>query len=287
MRRQSDYHARERARDDSCREWQSRYPLSVPAPLPFSVAIVTLNEEINLPRCLESVRGLAAEIVVLDSGSTDRTQEIAHSFGAKFETHPWSGFVAQKTRVFSLCSQPWVLNLDADEVVSPEMAQSLRKLLSSGEPAQSGFEVNRRTFYLGDWVRHAWNPDWVLRLARRDGSRWTGHDPHAHLEVNGQTARLGGDLFHYSYRNLEDHLRRTIHYARVGAERYGSEGRSQGWHQLVFSPWAAFLKKMIFKSAWRDGWRGWIICVVTAFGVFAKHAFRLEKQWSKLKVRQQ
>lgn len=229
-----------------------------------------------MPRCLESVRGLAAEIVVVDSGSTDRTREVAQGFGARIEPHPWSGFVAQKTHLFSLCSQPWVLNLDADEVVSPELGESLRKLFLGGGPAPDGFEINRRTFYLGDWVRHAWQPDWVLRLVRRERARWTGHDPHAHLEVAGATQPLIGDLLHYSYRDLADHLARTIRYARVGAERYAREGRPLRWHHLALSPWAAFFKKMIFKSAWRDGWRGWIISVVTMFGVFAKHAFRLE-----------
>lgn len=250
----------------------------MPVPLPLSVAVVTLNEESNLPRCLESVQGLAAEIVVLDSGSTDHTAEIARSFGARFETQPWAGFVAQKTRAFSLCTQPWVLNLDADEVVSAELAESLRRAFASGELGQGGFEINRRTYYLGDWIRHAWHPDWVLRLARRDGARWVGHDPHAHLEVAGVTARLSGDLLHYSYRSLEDHLARTIHYARVGADRYEQEGRAVRWYHLVISPWAAFFKKLILKSAWRDGWRGWTISVVTMFGVFAKHAFRLEKK---------
>jgi hypothetical protein len=171
-----------------------------------------------------------------------------------------------------------VLNLDADEVVSPELADALRRIFSDGSPPQGGFEINRRSFYLGDWIRHAWNPDWVLRLARREDARWTGHDPHAHLEVAGGTARLNGDLLHFSYRNLEDHLARTIHYARVGAVRYESEGRPLRWYHLVGSPWAAFLKKMILKSAWRDGWRGWLISAVTMFGVFAKHAFRLERK---------
>lgn len=250
----------------------------MPAPLPLSVAVVTLNAETNLPRCLESVQGLAAEIVVLDSGSTDRTAEIACRFGARFETQPWAGFVAQKTRAFGLCVQPWVLNLDADEVVSAQLAESLRNLFSKGEPKQRGFEINRRTFYLGEWVRHAWNPDWVLRLACRDGARWAGHDPHAHLEVAGVTARLSGELLHYSYRSLEDHLNRTIHYARIGADRYEQEGCTVRWHHIIISPWAAFFKKLILKSAWRDGWRGWIISMVTMFGVFAKHAFRLERE---------
>jgi glycosyltransferase involved in cell wall biosynthesis len=266
-------------RDDSCREWPSRYPAPVPAPFALSVAIVTLNEEANLPRCLESVRGLAAEIVVVDSGSTDRTADIARDFGAKFLIQSWQGHVAQKNIALAACSQPWVLSLDADEAVSEELATALRKLFASGEPAADGYEINRRTFYLGNWVRHSWNPEWRLRLARRDVARWHGNDPHDRLEISsGKTARLTGELLHYSYANLQDHFQRTVRYARISADALHSTGKPCRWYHLVLSPWAAFLKKMISKSAWRDGWRGWIISVVTAFGVFAKYALLLEKK---------
>jgi hypothetical protein len=161
-------------------------------------------------------------------------------------------------------------------VVSPELAASLIKAFAAGQPAVSGFWLNRRTFYLGQWIWHAWYPEWILRLVRREEARWGGLDPHAKLEVNGPTGRLEGDLLHYSFRDLEDHLQRTISYARTMAQSYAANGRRFHWYQLAFSPWAAFFKHLLLKQGWRDGWRGWLISGVRAVDVFAKYAFLLE-----------
>lgn len=249
--------------------------------LPLSVALVTLNEESNLPRCLASVRAFAAEIVIVDSGSTDRTADLAREQGARFDSVPWRGFVAQKNEVWSRCTQPWVLNLDADEVVSPELAVALAHAFAGGEPAVNGFYLNRRTFYLGDWIWHAWYPEWILRLARREGARWGGLDPHARLETSGPTQRLPGDLLHYSFRDLEDHLQRSIRYARTMAQSYAAQGRRFHWHHLLLSPWFAFFKHVLLKQGFRDGWRGWLISGVKAVDVFAKYAFLLEHERAK------
>ena len=246
--------------------------------LPLSVAIITLNEEEHLPRCLASVRELASEIVVVDSGSTDRTAKIAKESGAVFLFEPWAGHVAQKNKALAACSQPFVLSLDADEEVSPELAEALRQLLADRLPGPDGFWINRRTFYLGQWIRHSWNPEWRVRLVRKERARWTGRDPHDRLEVQGNTTRLAGDILHYSYADLQDHFSRTLRYARISAETLRRNGKTCRWYHLVFSPWLAFLKKLVLRSAWRDGWRGWIISVATFFGVFAKYAFRLEMQ---------
>jgi glycosyltransferase involved in cell wall biosynthesis len=246
--------------------------------LPLSVAIVTLNEEANLPRLLESVRGLAAEIVIVDSGSTDRTEAIAKEAGAVFATAPWEGFVVQKNRSLDRCTQPWVLFLDADEALSPELAASVRRLFANGPaPDAEGFWLNRRTWYLGAWIWHAWYPEWRLRLARRGAGRWGGMDPHAKLEVGGATKRLEGDLLHYSFRDLQDHLERTIRYSRTMANSYIKTGKRFRWSYLLLSPWVAFFKHLVLKQGWRDGWRGWLISVIRAIDVFAKYAFLLEK----------
>ena len=255
------------------------------APLPLSVAVVTLNEEANLPRLLESVRGLTAEIVVVDSGSTDCTEAIARQAGARFLTAPWNGFILQKNRSLEACTQPWVLFLDADEALSPELAASLRALFSGdGEPKAQGYWINRRTWYLGAWIWHAWYPEWRLRLVRRDAARWGGLDPHAHLELEGSSARITGDLLHYSFRDLEDHLHRTIGYARTMAGSYAARGRPFRWRHLLFSPWVAFFKHFVLKQGWRDGWRGWVISVVRLFDCFAKYAFLLERSLSAKKT---
>ena len=248
------------------------------APLPLAVSIITLNEEQNLPRCLASVRELAAEIVIIDSGSTDRTAEIARQFNARFEVHSWPGHVAQKNVALNRCTQPWVLSLDADEALTPELASAIREHLTGPAPLVDGFFINRRTFYLGDWLWHIWYPQWRLRLVRRAAAQWQGHDPHDRLEVTGTTTRLTGDLLHYTYRDLADHFLRMIRYARVLADVYEREGRRFRWHQLVVTPWLEFLKYLVLKRAWRDGWRGWIVACMHMISVFAKYTFLFEKR---------
>jgi glycosyltransferase involved in cell wall biosynthesis len=251
----------------------------------LSAAIITLNEEANLPRCLESVRKLVTEIVVIDSGSTDRTREVAEKFGAIFEFHPWQGHVAQKNLALQRCSQPWVLCLDADEAVSPELATALRAALASN-PSEDGFFVNRLNFYLGRWIRHAWYPEWRMRVVRRGRAQWGGLDPHDKLEVQGQTRRLTGDLLHYPYSSLQDHLETELKYARITADSLERSGRSFHWLPAIFSPSFAFLKVIVIKSGWLDGWRGWTIASARWFGTFAKYAFLLERRWSSRRDRE-
>jgi glycosyltransferase involved in cell wall biosynthesis len=250
-------------------------------PLPISAAIITLNEEKNLQRCLESVRGLVSEIVVIDSGSTDGTHAIAEKFGAIFEVRSWPGYVAQKNAALQRCSQPWVLCLDADEEVSPELKKTICELFQNGGPSEDGFDINRLNFYLGKWIRHAWHPEWRLRLARKNRAQWVGLDVHERLEVVGKTKKIHGNLFHYSFRSIEDHLFNSISFAKLSANSYAKVGRNCHWYHIIFSPWLAFLKILIVKSGWRDGWRGWVIAGAKWLNVFAKYAFLLERRWKK------
>lgn len=243
--------------------------------LPLSVAIIAFNEESNLPRCLESVRGIAGEIVIVDDGSRDRTVEIASQFDAHVIEHKWLGYVGQKNLAWQHCTQPWVLSLDADEALTPELAVSIRTAVGGDDPAD-GYELNRRTFYLGDWIWHAWYPEWRMRLARREKACWKGLEPHDYLEVTGRHARLRGNLLHYSYRDLADHLQRTLKYASMGAQAEIQAGKPFRWHKLVFSPWMRFWRTLIIKRAWRDGWRGWIIAFSACMAGFAKYALVYE-----------
>jgi glycosyltransferase involved in cell wall biosynthesis len=250
-------------------------------PLPLSVSIITLNEEHNLGRCLDSVRSLAAEIVVIDSGSTDRTGDIARQAGAHFEFNTWPGHIAQKNFALHRCSQPWVLCLDADEALSPELAGAIRALFAAGEPVCDGYWVNRRTFYLGRWIRHALCPEWKLRLVRRGRACWGGLNPHDHLETEGPTARLAGDLLHYSHENFQDHIQTVINYARIGAASYEQAGKEFRWYKLLCHPWFNFLKRLVIKQAWRDGWRGWILAYVSLLSAAVKYLLLLEKHMRK------
>lgn len=243
--------------------------------LPLSVAIIAFNEEEKLPRCLESLKDVAAEIVVVDDGSKDRTVEIAESFGARVIKKEWLGYIKQKNFAWEQCREPWVLSLDADEVLTPELAASIRRTLE-GPDLLDGYAVNRRTFYLGDWVWHAWYPEWRMRLARRKKAQWKGADPHDYLDVAGKTGRLDGDLLHYSYKDLLDHLQRTVRYAHLSAQAEIQAGKPFRWHKLVFSPWVRFWRALIVKQAWRDGWRGWIIAASALMAATAKYAFIYE-----------
>jgi glycosyltransferase involved in cell wall biosynthesis len=249
--------------------------------LPISAAVITLNEEKNLPRCLESLRDLVSEIIIIDSGSTDRTREIAEKSGAIFEVHPWQGHIGQKNIALRRCTHSWVLCLDADEAVSPELASALRRVFEKGEPPGNGFYVNRLNFYLGQWIRHAWQPEWRLRLVRKAEAKWGGLDPHDKLEVAGPTSRLAGNLLHWSFDSLRDHFQKTIKYAEIMAGSYAREGLPCRWYHILFSPWMAFFKILILKNGWRDGWRGWIVAGAKWINVFAKYAFLLERRWPK------
>lgn len=246
------------------------------SPLPLSLAVIALNEEANIARCLGSVSGLVSEIVVIDSGSTDRTGEIARDFGARVIHNPWPGHVAQKNVALEHCTQPWVLSLDADEALDSELYAAIRAVLA--EPGEiHGFEVNRLNSYLGAWIRHAWYPEWRLRLVRRDRGCWTGMDPHDHLTVDGPTRRLSGHLLHYSYPDLKTHLTTTVRYGEISGHQLAARGKRVGPLKIALAPLWRFWRSLLIKQAWRDGWRGWMIAFSSMFAGFAKYAFYLER----------
>ena len=246
--------------------------------LPLSVSIITLNEESNLDCCLQSVADLAAEIIIIDSGSTDQTAAIANRYGAFFHFNEWPGHVAQKNYALTRCTQPWVLSLDADEALDQTLQQAIQGKLAAGEPLADGYWVNRKTFYLNDWIRHAWYPEWRLRLVRKEIACWEGSDPHDHMKEPEKTGRLQGHLLHYSYKDLQDHLMTTIKYARIGAKADIEKGGGFKWHKLLFSPVFRFFRSLVIKQAWRDGWRGWIIAFSSMLSCFAKYAFIYEHE---------
>jgi glycosyltransferase involved in cell wall biosynthesis len=250
------------------------------AKLPLSVAIVTFNEEKKLAACLESVAPFAAEIVVVDSYSTDGSVTCAERYGARVTQRAWPGFLAQKNFAFELCTQEWVLGIDHDECVSPELQASIRRAIEANDPTIAGFEINRKNFYLGRWIEHSWYPDWIIRMARRGKGKWAGSEMHARLDVEGEVRRLEGDLHHYPYANLQAHLERTIQYAKMNATYMAEAGVQARWHHVLLRPIGAFLKKMILKGAWLDGIPGVIIAFSSLIGVFAKYAYLWEMQRS-------
>lgn len=253
----------------------------VDKPLPLSLAVITFNEEKNLNRCLESAKGLVSEIVIVDSGSTDKTLQIAKENNALVYQNAWPGHVAQKNIALGKCTQPWVISLDADEAISKILRRSVINLFVQGEPDKDGYWVNRKNYYLGAWIEHAWFPEWRLRIAKREVACWEGGDPHDKLSVSGLTGKLSGDILHFSYVDFQDHINRTINYSKIGAQTMINRGKKFKWYKLVFSPWIRFYKSLIFKQAWRDGLRGWIIAYSSLLTCFAKYAFLLEAKLEK------
>ena len=244
--------------------------------LELSVSIISFNEEANIGACLDAIKDIAAEIIVVDSQSTDRTVEIAKTFGAQVFTEEWKGHIAQKNSALGKCTQRWILSLDCDEIISPELKSSIVSALSS--PDFDGYQVNRKTFFLGRWLNHAWQPDWNLRLVKKGIGHWQGLDPHDSLAISATAGKLSGDLLHYSFRDLRDCLERTIRYARISAESYDAAGKRFSWAQLLLNPVHGFVKQYFIKRGFLDGMPGFIAASIHFIYVFLKYAFIFERQ---------
>ena len=208
----------------------------------LSLCIITRNEEGNLSRCMDSVP-FADDRVVLDCGSTDGTVELARSLGARVFVEEFRGHVKQKERAVELAEHRWVLSLDADEELSPELAREIQQILDADDDGVAGYELPRKTEYLGRFIEHSgWWPEYRLRLFDRDRGRWTGRDPHDRVEVSGgQVKRLHGPLYHYNYRDLRHHLEKVNRYSSSLAEEMDRLNKRGVMTKLVLDPpWKFF-----------------------------------------------
>jgi glycosyltransferase involved in cell wall biosynthesis len=245
-------------------------------PLTLSVAIITKNEEANLARTLESVRW-ADEIVIVDCESTDRTGEIAQSFGAKFFVEKWKGFGAQKNSAIAKCSSDWVLALDADEEVSRELAQEIRDLLS-GSPAQDAWFLPRRNFFLGRWIRHGgYYPDRKLRLFRRGSCQFEERAVHETIRSAGPVGDLRGDLLHHAYPTLDSYIEHMNRYSSLGATQAVARGKtSAGRLAFLWNVWlvpaATFKYNYLLRLGFLDGREGFLLHLYHSAYVSWKYA---------------
>jgi glycosyltransferase involved in cell wall biosynthesis len=243
----------------------------------LSVGIITKNEERNINRCILSVRDIADEIIVVDSGSSDRTIEIARDLGATVHHQDWLGFSGQKNYAAGLATMDYILMLDADEEVSEELRRSIAEAISAGQ--FDGWEVNRRTYYLGGFLDHVWHPEWRLRLFRKGKGIFEG-ELHEKVICAGNVGRLRGDLHHYSYKGLKDQILRLVRYAEQSAVIMQKEGRKFRFINLFFNPCWAFAKVLI-RGGILDGYRSFIIAVFEGIYTFLKYAFLLEEELKK------
>ena len=245
--------------------------------LSLSVVIITLNEEANLSRTLEGVKW-ADEIVVLDSGSTDRTREIAESFHTKFFAEPWKGFAAQKNSALQKATGDWILSLDADEEVEPALAQEIRELLHK-HPAEAGFWIPRKNFFLGRWMRHGgFYPDPKLRLFRRGAGAFEDRLVHEDVRVKGNTGKLRNHLLHHAYPTLESYLEHMNRYSSLGAQMAVSR-RKAGFSliDIVVRPQLTFFHNYFVRGGFLDGREGLLLHLYHANYVSWKYA----KAWER------
>lgn len=248
--------------------------------MPLSVAIVCKNNELTIERTLGSVASLASEIVVVDSGSTDNTIPLLERYSARVIRSEWMGHVKTKQRALEACTQPWVLCIDSDESIEPDLAASIRRILSLGEALAGGYEVNRKVYYKGRALNHAWQPEWRVRLVRRELFRWGGLDPHDSLGAIDAAAtkieRITGTMRHDSITTFAEFFAKQAVHARTMANSLYAAGKRGSVVRLIGSPIGAMLKQVVIKQAWRDGYAGWLAASATAAGTLIKHAVLLE-----------
>ncbi|HKK20384.1 MAG TPA: glycosyltransferase family 2 protein [candidate division Zixibacteria bacterium] len=247
---------------------------------PVSVVVISRDEERNIGRCLESV-GWADDIVLIDSQSQDRTVEIAQEHGARIFSPVWRGYGAAKQEGVRQARCDWILSLDADEVVTPELTEEIKHVLSEEDPA-SGYYLPRRTQFLGRWIKHCgWYPDHILRLFDRAKGGFTDAVVHEKVVVEGRTGYLKNDLLHYSYPSLEDYFRKYNRYTTLGAEEAYRRGSRAGWFDIVIKPYVAFLKHYIARQGFRDGLEGFLVSILSSSAVMVKYAKLREIQRQK------
>ncbi len=246
--------------------------------LPISVAIITNNEERILAVTLSSIADIADEIIVVDSGSTDNTIAIAENFGCKIFRQEWKGYASQKNFALSKCSNDWILCIDADEVVSEKLKKSLVSAIN--QKKVSVFLINRRTYYLGKLLKRAWQPDWKHRLVNKSANpQWENDFVHETLLFNGEAEKLQGELIHYSYRNLNHHIKKTIEYAKLSAESLYNSGIKFKFLNLVLNPLFKFLRLYIINLGFVDGIQGLFAGFSAFFYTFLKYAYLWELEF--------
>lgn len=238
--------------------------------LPISLVIITFNEEAHIERCIRSCP-FVDDIVVVDSFSTDRTVEIATKAGARIFQEKWKGFGPQKAFAAAQAKNPWILSLDADEALSPELAEEIIAKFSQLD-AEAGYLVPRRSYYLGRWINHGgWYPDYQLRMFNKNKSQWNSAALHEKVEVKRQL-KFQRDLHHWVFDDLADQVQTNNRYSGLGAQALADKGRRFSYFNLLTKPATKFVETYFFKAGILDGLPGFLISVSAAYSVFLKWA---------------
>lgn len=239
----------------------------------LSAVIITFNEEKNIERCLSSLKNVVDEIVVLDSFSTDRTEEICRKHGVSFYQHAFDGHIQQKNRAITYAKYPHVLSLDADEALDETLQRSIREVKENF--VMDGYYMNRLTNYCGHWVKHCgWYPDRKLRLWDSRKGEWRGINPHDKYELFEGDKRAGyiqGDILHYSYYSIEDHYKQVEYFTTIAAKAYEEKGKGAAWYKLIVNPVAKFIDHYLLKLGFLDGQAGYLISRISAYATYLKY----------------
>ena len=239
----------------------------------LSVVIITFNEEKNLGRCLESVLEIADDIVVVDSFSKDKTEQIAKHYGARFVQHAFEGHIEQKNWAISQAKFPHILSLDADECCDNVLIEEIKKIKTNW--SHSGYYMNRLTNYCGHWVRHCgWYPDRKLRLWDSRLGTWSGYNPHDRFEMfdpKSNNPVIAGNILHYSYYDLEGHYKQVRYFSAISAKVLFERGKGSSIFHLIFSPVVKFLNVYFFRFGFLDGISGFQIAYISAYGAYLKY----------------
>lgn len=248
----------------------------------ISACITAGNEERNIRRCLESVKW-ADEIIVVDSFSTDRTVEICREYTDRVYKHKWLGYIGQKNLIKDLAKTPWILFIDADEEISPELKEEILTDFRNGQCTHyAGYEFPRMVYFLGRWISHGdWYPDIKLRLFRKDKGICGGKEPHDRTTVNGPVKLLKNHMYHYTYDNITDQLNTLNRFSSITAKGWYDNNTPFKITDIMFRPFLRFIRGYILKRGFMDGLPGLIIAVIVAYGVFIKYAKLWELRYTK------
>src|SRR3972149_2477638 len=222
-----------------------------------SATIITLNEEKNIRACLESVKW-ADEILVSDSGSNDKTVEICKEYDARVFFDAWLGFGKQKNLIAGRAKNNWILNIDADERITPDLKKEIELVLNGGDC--EGYNIPRKNFFGNRWIKYCgWYPDYNLRLYRKDRGSFSERDVHEAVKIDGKVGYLNAPLVHYTYRDISDYLKRMDRYSTLAAEEMLKNGRKVSYLSILSRPIATFLKMFFLQKGFLEGYRGLIL----------------------------
>jgi glycosyltransferase involved in cell wall biosynthesis len=237
----------------------------------LSATVITLNEEDNLKACLQSLR-FADEIILIDSGSRDQTLTIAREFTDKIYQEPWQGFARQKNLAQEKARGPWILNVDADERVTPELKKEILSVFKN-ESLCAGYKIPRKNYFRGQWIRHGgWYPNHQLRLYRKEAGAFAQREVHEQVVVQGKIGTLKAPLEHFTYDSLSDYLIRMDRYSDLSAKQYRLEGKKVSWPEILFRTKFTFFKMWILQRGFLDGAKGLVLAVLYSYYTFIKYA---------------